>query len=166
MRIKSIAAIAAVVSALGTLSASSAGISLTPGYYSGTTLITSTAGPCSVAAGDFYTETVFYPGPSKTGFVERSAFNFTDNSNNHWVGFTVYDFPTTPKAGVTAWTGTGTYHKFYAENGVNGTTAHGSFTFNATLTYVDALTFYVTGSSTIGSCTVNLQKTRTFSGVS
>lgn len=166
MRPKSIAATAFGLLALGTLSASSAGISLTPGFYAGTELITSTKGSCApYAAGQSFPQEVYNPGPNATGYTVRSAFNYTEGSN-HYVGLTVYSFTAkTPAAGVTSWTSSGTANTYYALNGKNQTTISAPFTVTETWTYIDVYTYYTTGSSVSGSCTIDYQHTRAFSGI-
>ncbi len=166
MRVKLATFTAAAILALGTLSASSGGISLTPGFYAGTMLITSTKGTCApYAAGQTFPEEVYNPGPNATGYTVRNAFNYTQGSNAY-VGFTVFSFSAkTPSAGVTSWSSSGTAATYYAMNGKNQSTISEPISITETWTYIDTNTYYKTGTSVSGGCTIDYQATRTFSGI-
>ncbi len=57
-------------------------------------------GTCGAAPGDYLTSYFYYPGPAKTGAVERHSINGSEENVIQEL-----DFPVTPAAGVDTWSG-------------------------------------------------------------
>jgi hypothetical protein len=78
---------------------------LKPGYYSQLYYVVSTsvsgAGQCIDTVGGYFTQELYYPGPSKPGATEWRAFSANGLLENE-----IITLPVTPAAGVTTWSGT------------------------------------------------------------
>jgi hypothetical protein len=109
-------------------------------------------GTCGVPQGYYLASYFYYPGPAKTGAVERHSINGPDGNFIQELYF-----PTTPDANATTWSGT--YHGTRFPGGITQRA-----TFSTTLTFVDANSFlgtttynYAVGPDSI--CTTVFQNT-------
>jgi hypothetical protein len=109
-------------------------------------------GTCGAAPGDYLASYFYYPGPGKTGAVERHSIN---GSRGNFIQ--ELDFPVTPAAGVDTWSGEYRGHRF-PESGSETATFSTTFTFVDTNSFLGTTTYmYAVGEDSI--CTTVFQDT-------
>lgn len=157
------APLAAALALLSAGAASAAGVPPADvGYYSATHYVISAsdngAGQCVDMPKDYFTSSVYYPGPSKPGAMEWRPVNLAGI-----LGQFIQTFPTTPPSStVTTWSGT--YTSTFQPGGTPT-----QVTFNSTNTRFDArssvstvtYSYPTTGG---GTCTTMEQITYSYSG--
>jgi hypothetical protein len=109
-------------------------------------------GTCGAPQGDYLTSYFYYPGPAKTGAVERHSINGPEGSFIQEL-----DFPVTPEANVDTWSGD--YRGTRFPGGVPE-----KATFSTTLTFVDTnsflgITTYIYSAGQDSVCTTVFQNT-------
>jgi hypothetical protein len=127
----------------------------TPGNYLVTSYFVSNTGTqgvvCAVPAGTYLTSIYSYPGPGRAGATARQIFN--------GLGYNTIlrlNFPVTPAAGATTWSGNVT--ETYLPGGVAVSVPFSSaFTVTDSLSYVATTTYVVP--VTGGTCTAVVQET-------
>ena len=109
-------------------------------------------GTCGAAPGDYLASYFYYPGPGKTGAVERHSINGSEGNVIQEL-----DFPVTPAAGVDTWSGE--YHgRRRPGSGSETATFSTTFTFVDTNSFVGTTTYmYSVGPDSI--CTTVFQDT-------
>ncbi len=113
------------------------------GVYSSLDLVDSASGSdCVQSKGELFGGHLNWPGADKTGAVWRYQINTA--ATGPLVEKVTY--PTTPKASATHWSGTENY-----DFEPSGKTA--SATFEATLIYIDSVSFVMTRTIHYGNCT-------------
>lgn len=147
-------------------SAQAAPVSLTAGMYYEQELVLSATpvngGSCSDAAGEYIAEWVTQPGANQTGFSKHRPFNV-----NGALGVVVYNnFPKTPKAGSTSWSGTAAWTNY--ESGTVART--GTLSFDVSYALPDAYSIYGTNTVTVSTggvqvCQEVLQFSEVFTGL-
>ena len=108
-----------------------------PGIYTAAVFVVAATGPensCEFVAqtGQSYNGVFYYPGPDKPGANLR-VVGATDNGPNVYI----HEFPKTPAANATNWTGAGL-------EGFEGSTPLQPMTFKATIGLLDASSFTMT----------------------
>lgn len=102
------------------------------GIYSVSSYVVSATAACGTAQGTYLSSYFYYPGPAKTGAVERHSINGAEGSFIQEL-----DFPVTPAASVDTWSGDYTGTRF-----PGGTPQAAKF--STTLTFVDQNSFLAT----------------------
>jgi hypothetical protein len=131
------------------------------GTYSVSSYVVSAAatngGSCGAQQGDYLASYYYYPGPARTGAVERHSINGAQGNFIQEL-----DFPATPAAKVDTWSGD------YKSSRLPGGTPGGG-TFSTTFTFVDAKSFlavttyvYPVGDDSV--CTTVFQNTYIVTG--
>lgn len=134
---------------------------LAVGYYVDNYYVQNThvdgAGQCFDTQGYYYTRTIYYPGPLKTGEKQWRPILATNVLYNE-----VLTMPVTPAAGVGNWAGT--YSYAFLPNGATGTVS-----FNSVGTITDDFSGVATSTSTYtdpdgGTCTEITQESISYTG--
>ncbi|MGB6384089.1 MAG: hypothetical protein WBD25_11345 [Terriglobales bacterium] len=109
-------------------------------------------GTCGAVPGDYLASYFYYPGPAKTGAVERHSINGSEGNVIQEL-----DFPVTPAAGVDTWSGE--YHgRRRPGSGSETATFSTTFAFVDTNSFVGTTTYmYSVGQDSI--CTTVFQDT-------
>ncbi len=94
--------------------------------------VATNGGTCGAPAGAYLSSYFYYPGPSKTGAVERHSIN---GSQGNFIQ--ELDFPETPATKVDTWSGD------YTANRLPGGSPE-SATFSTTFTFIDGNSFLAT----------------------
>jgi hypothetical protein len=128
-----------------------------PGVYAVSSYVVSAnatnGGLCGAPQGYYLESHFYYPGPSRNGAVERHSLNGPAGNQIQEL-----DFPTTPAANLTAWSGD------YTATTYPGGSPALTATFSTALTFVDADSFlatttYVYAVGTNSICTTVFQNT-------
>jgi hypothetical protein len=109
-------------------------------------------GTCGAAQGDYLASYFYYPGPEKTGAVERHSINGSEGNFIQEL-----DFPATPADGVNTWSGEYRGRRFPGQ-GTETATFSTTFTFVDTNSFLGTTTYmYSVGEDSI--CTTVFQNT-------